>query len=453
MKGDTGLKKPYLTKITPPQLLTAGFVIIILIGSILLSLPSASADRIHTPFIDAFFTATSAACVTGLVVVDTGTHYSTFGEIVILMLMQVGGLGFMTMATLFALAFRKRISLRERLWLQESMSHTSLEGIVRFIRRVLIYAFTIEAVGALILTARWSAIMPIDKALYYGVFHSVSMFTNAGLDIMGPIHGPFNSFTNHVDDPIINAVLMILIFLGGIGFIVLGEVVDYPKIRKFSLHSKVVLTTSGILFLGGAVLLFIFEFTNTLQPLSMAGKLFSSLFQSISPRSGGANTLDIAAMRNASQFLLIILMFIGASPGSAGGGIKVTTFAILIGAVIAMMRGKEDVVFFKRRLAKDRVHKALTITAVSVATIVLFTMILTATEETDFLTVMFEVTSAFGTTGLSMGLTPHLTDIGKILIIIVMFIGRMGPLTLAYTLVPTQSKELYRHPEGKIIIG
>lgn len=453
MKGDYVLKKSILTKISPPQILTAGFIIIILIGSVLLSLPYASEDGARTPFIDAFFTATTATCVTGLVVVDTGTHYSAFGEIVILLLMQIGGLGFMTMATLFALAFKKRISLRERLWLQESMSHTSLEGIVRFIRRVLVYAFTIEIAGALLLAIRWSASMPFDQALYYGVFHSVSLFTNAGLDIMGPVHGPFNSFINHVDDPVINAVLMMLIFLGGIGFIVLAEVIDYPKIRKLSLHSKVVLITSGGLFAGGAVLLFIFEFTNTLEPLGFSGKLYSSLFQSISPRSGGANTLNIADMRNASQFLLIILMFIGASPGSVGGGIKVTTFAILIGAVIAMIRGKEDVVFFKRRLAKDRVHKALTITAVSVATIVLFTMILSATEETDFLTVMFEVTSAFGTAGLSMGLTPHLTDIGKVLVIIVMFIGRMGPLTLAYTLVPNQTKELYRHPEGKIIIG
>ncbi|GLX67556.1 K+ transporter Trk [Paenibacillus glycanilyticus] len=447
------MKKYFLSPISPPQILTAGFIVIILIGSILLSLPYATEDGIRTPFIDAFFTATTAACVTGLVVVDTGTHYSVFGETVILMLMQVGGLGFMTMATLFALAFRKKISLRERLWLQESMSHTSLEGIVRFIRRVLIYAFTIELAGALLLAIRWSAVMPFDQALYYGVFHSVSLFTNAGLDIMGPLHGPFNSFTNHVEDPVINIVLMLLIFLGGIGFIVLAEIIDFPKIRKLSLHSKVVLSTSGLLFLGGAVLLFIFEFTNTLEPLSLPGKLYSSLFQSISPRSGGANTLNIAEMRNASQFLLIILMFIGASPGSAGGGIKVTTFAILIGAVIAMIRGKEDVVFFKRRLAKDRVHKALTITAVSIATIVLFTMILSATEKTDFLTVMFEVTSAFGTTGLSMGLTPNLSDFGKLMIILVMFIGRMGPLTLAYTLVPHQSKELYRYPEGKITIG
>ncbi|WP_338556922.1 TrkH family potassium uptake protein [Paenibacillus sp. KS-LC4] len=441
---------------TPPQILTLGFLAIIAVGTLLLSLPYASANHHATPLIDALFTATSAVCVTGLVVVDTGIHYSTFGELVILVLMQIGGLGFMTMSTLFALALRKRISLRERLLLQESMNQSSLEGIVRFIRRVLIYAFAIEGVGALVLALRWSTEMPFGKALYFGIFHSVSMFTNAGFDIMGPMNGPFSSFVNHVNDPIINVIVIALIFLGGIGFIVLAEMWDYPKTRKLSFHSKVVLYATGILFVAGAAVIFIFEFTNTktLEPLSISGKLYSSLFQSISPRSGGANTLDIPSMRHATQFLIILLMFIGASPGSAGGGIKVTTFAILIGAVFAMIRGREDVVFFRRRLAKDRVYKALTITIASLAAIILFTMILSTTEDVDFLVLLFEVTSAFGTTGLSLGLTPHLTVIGKVLIIIMMFAGRLGPLTLAFTLVPTQEKkELYRYPEGKIMIG
>ncbi|WP_341283044.1 TrkH family potassium uptake protein [Paenibacillus sp. FSL H8-0537] len=441
---------------TPPQILTLGFLAIIAVGTLLLSLPHASANHHATPLIDALFTATSAVCVTGLVVVDTGIHYSTFGELVILVLMQIGGLGFMTMSTLFALALRKRISLRERLLLQESMNQSSLEGIVRFIRRVLIYAFAIEGVGALVLALRWSTEMPFGKALYFGIFHSVSMFTNAGFDIMGPMNGPFSSFVNHVNDPIINVIVIALIFLGGIGFIVLAEMWDYPKTRKLSFHSKVVLYATGILFVAGAAVIFIFEFTNTktLEPLSISGKLYSSLFQSISPRSGGANTLDIPSLRHATQFLIILLMFIGASPGSAGGGIKVTTFAILIGAVFAMIRGREDVVFFRRRLAKDRVYKALTITIASLAAIILFTMILSTTEDVDFLVLLFEVTSAFGTTGLSLGLTPHLTVIGKVLIIIMMFAGRLGPLTLAFTLVPTQEKkELYRYPEGKIMIG
>ncbi|MUT67157.1 TrkH family potassium uptake protein [Paenibacillus sp. NEAU-GSW1] len=448
-------KNKFWSKITPPQILTAGFIILISIGALLLTLPVSSADSSRMPFIDALFTATSAVCVTGLVVVDTGTHYTMFGQIVILTLMQIGGLGFMTMATMLALAFRKRISLRERLLLQESMNQASLEGIVRFIRRVLVYAFIIEIIGALLLAVRWSLVMPLDRAVYLGIFHSVSMFTNAGFDIMGSVHGPFSSFVGHVNDPIVNFVIMMLIFLGGIGFIVLAEVWDLPRLRKLSLHSKVVLTASGFLFVAGAVLIFIFEFTNakTLEPLSLTGKLYSSLFQSISPRSGGANTLDIGAMRNATQFLLVLLMFIGASPGSAGGGIKVTTFAILVGAVVAMIRGRQDVIFFKRRLAKDRVHKALTVTIVAVAAIVLFTMLLSATENVDILTAMFEVTSAFGTTGLSMGLTTQLTTFGKLLIITMMFIGRLGPLTLAFTLVPVGEKELYRYPEGKVTIG
>ncbi|GGG77457.1 TrkH family potassium uptake protein [Paenibacillus radicis (ex Gao et al. 2016)] len=446
--------KAILLKITPPQFLTLGFIIIISIGSLLLSLPAASTDGIRTPFIDALFTATSAVCVTGLVVVDTGTHFTIFGQVVILTLMQIGGLGFMTMATMLALAFRKRISLRERLLLQETMNQASLEGIVRFIRRVLVYAFVIEIVGALLLAMRFSLTMPIGRALYLGIFHSISMFTNAGFDVLGTVNGPFSSFVGHVDDPIVNFVIIMLIFLGGIGFIVLAELWDFSKVRKLSLHSKVVLTTSGVLFLAGAVLIFIFEFTNarTLEPLDITGKLYSSLFQSISPRSGGASTLDIGAMRSATQFLIVLLMFIGASPGSAGGGIKVTTFAILVGAVIAMIRGKEDVVFFNRRLAKDRVHKALTISIVALSAIVLFTMLISATENVEILTAMFEVTSAFGTTGLSMGLTPHLTTLGKVLIITMMFIGRLGPLTLAFTLAPGE-KELYRYPEGKIMIG
>lgn len=442
-------------RITPPQILTFGFIVIIAVGTLLLSLPYATIDRTAMSFIDALFTATSAVTVTGLVVVDTGTHFSLFGQIVILTLMQVGGLGFMTMATLFALAFRKRISLKERLLLQESMNQSSLEGIVQFIRRVLIYAFAIEITGALLLAIRWSTIMPFNKALYYGIFHSVSLFTNAGFDILGTMHGPFSSFTGHVNDPIVNAIIIMLIFLGGIGFIVLAEVWDFPKLRKLSFHSKVVLTASGALFLAGAVVIFIFEFTNlkTLDPLSLTGKLYSSLFQSISPRSGGASTLDIGAMRNATQFLLVILMFIGASPGSAGGGIKVTTFAILVGAVIAMIRGKQDVVLFRRRLAKDRVHKALTVTIIALATIVMFTMVLSAVEDVDILSALFEVTSAFGTAGLSMGLTADLSTFGKILIILTMFIGRLGPLTLAFSLTPTKDKELYRYPEGKIMIG
>lgn len=442
-------------KLSPPQLLTGGFIVIIVIGAFLLSMPHASASGERTPFLDALFTATSAACVTGLVVVDTGTHYSIFGQIVILVLMQVGGLGFMTMATMFALVFRKRISLKDRLVLQESMNQHSLEGIVGLIRKVLVYSLFIELAGAALLAARWSFEIPFGQAVYFGIFHSISMFTNAGFDIMGSLHGTYSSMTGHANDPVVNLVVMSLIFLGGIGFVVLAEIIDYRNRRKLTLHSKVVLSTTLLLFAVGTIVILIFEFTNakTTGHLTASGRLLSAMFQSISPRSGGANTIDISQMRQASQFFIVLLMFIGASPGSSGGGIKVTTFAILAAAVAAMIRGKQDVVLFRYRLANERVYKALTMTLASLFVIVLFTMLLSVTENASLLTILFEVTSAFGTCGLSMGLTPLLSEPGKILIVLMMFIGRLGPLTLAYSLKGNKDKDLFKYPEGKITIG
>ncbi|MFD2659323.1 TrkH family potassium uptake protein [Paenibacillus thailandensis] len=450
------LVKSIYRKLNPPQLLTLGFLLIITLGALLLSMPQASAGGTRTPFLDALFTATSAACVTGLVVVDTGTHYSVFGQVVILTLMQVGGLGFMTMATMFALMFRKRISLKDRLVLQEAMNQHSLEGIISLIRKVLLYSLLIELAGALILAARWSAELPLGEAAYLGVFHSISMFTNAGFDIMGALHGPYSGMTRHVDDPVVNVVVMLLIFLGGVGFVVLAEIVDFQKRKKLSLHAKVVLSTTLLLFAVGTIVIFVFEFTNakTTGQLSFSGRLLSAMFQSVSPRSGGANTLDISQMRQATQFFIVLLMFIGASPGSSGGGIKVTTFAILAAAVYTMMRGKQDVVLFRHRLQHERVYKALTMTLASLFVIILFTMLLSVTEpNASLLMILFEVTSAFGTCGLSMGLTTLLSEPGKVLIIIMMFIGRLGPLTLAYSLKRGNEKELFKYPEGKITIG
>lgn len=442
-------------ELTPPQILVIGFAVVILIGSVLLSLPAAAADGVPMPFLDAFFTATSATCVTGLVVVDTGTHFSLFGQIVIILLIQVGGLGFMTMATLFAFALKKRISLKEKLILQEALNQSSMEGIVRLIRKVLLYSLTIEFVAAVIFAARWSFDLGPQKAAYYGIFHAISFFNNAGFDLFGPVTGKFSSLTAYAADPIINAVAMGLIILGGIGFVVMSDLMDYRRTKRLSLHSKVVLSATGILIGVGAIVIFIFEFTNprTLGSLSWSGKILASLFQSVTPRTAGANTVDLAGLRQASQFFIIILMFIGASPGSTGGGIKTTTFTTLVGAMIAMIRGKEDIVFFRYRLGKERILKAVTLTLVALALVILVTMILSTTEDHAFLMILFEVTSAFGTVGLTMGLTPDLSDLGKILIAFTMFVGRLGPLTLAYALGPKTEKELYRYPEGKITIG
>lgn len=438
-------------KLAPPQILVLGFATVILIGTLLLMLPVSSASGHSLRFIDALFTATSATCVTGLVVVDTGTYFSTFGQVVILLLIQVGGLGFMTMATLFALVFKRKISLRDRLILQEAMNQGSMEGIVRLIRKVLIYSLVIEAASAAVLALRWAFDMPFGRALYFGIFHAVSMFNNAGFDIFGE----YRSLTGYVSDPVVNIVVMFLIVSGGIGFIVMSDLVEYRRTRRLSLHSKVVLSMTAALIVIGTVVIFIFEFSNsrTMSPLSFGGKVLAAFFQSVTPRTAGANTLDIAGLRQATQFFIVILMFIGASPGSTGGGIKTTTFTLMVGAVISMLRGREDIVLFRYRLAQERVFKALTITLLALLLVVSVSMILSTTEDRPFLMILFETTSAFATVGLTMGLTPELTLVGKILICLTMFAGRLGLLTLAYAIGPKKGKQLYRFPEGKMIIG
>ena len=444
-----------VSKWSPPRILVTGFALIILFGGLLLSLPFASQDGTFTPYIDSVFTAASATCVTGLVTVDTGSHWSVPGQVIIMTLIQLGGLGFMTMSTLFAIMLRKRISLRERLILQEAMNQSSIEGIIRLIKRVIFYSLTIEFIGGVLFAIRWSFDMPIGKAIYFGMFHAVSFFNNAGFDLFGQFGVPYVSLTGYVSDPLVNIVTMLLIITGGIGFIVMSDLMEYRKNKRLSLHSKVVLAMTGTLIALGTVVIFVFEFSNTmtLGSLNWGGKILASFFQSVTPRTAGANTLDFASLRQATQFFIIILMFIGASPGSTGGGIKTTTFTVLIGAVIAMMRGKEDIVLFKYRLARERIFKALTITMLSLSLVILVAMVLSTTEDKAFIKILFETTSAFGTVGLTLGITPELSHIGKIVISLTMFAGRLGPLTLAYALGPRTEKELYRHPEGKITIG
>lgn len=438
-----------LSKWSPPRFLVFGFAVIILLGGLLLSLPVASSQGTSLRYLDAVFTATSATCVTGLVVVDTGTYFSVFGQIVLLLLIQVGGLGFMTTATLIALALKKRISMRERMILQEAMNQQNMQGIVRLIRRVFRYAIVSEAVGALLFSVRWSFDMPIGRAMYFGIFHAVSFFNNAGFDLIGE----YRSLTPYVDDPIVNLVAMGLIVWGGIGFVVMADLLDYRKSRKLSLHSKVVLSMTGALIAVGAAVVFVFEYGNTLAPLDWSGKLWASLFQSVTPRTAGANTLDIGALHQATLFFMLFLMFVGGAPGSTAGGIKVTTLAVLGGGVGAMIRGNDDIVLFRFRLARDRTLKALTVTMLALGLVAAVTMVLSTTEDVLFLRILFEAVSAFGTVGLSTGLTPELSDIGRVLIALTMFAGRLGPLTLAYALGPRSGKELYRRPEGKLIIG
>jgi trk system potassium uptake protein TrkH len=442
-------KKFYLD---PPKILVLGFAGIILLGTLFLTFPVSTVDGKGLHFLNALFTATSATCVTGLVVVDTGTTFTHFGQIVILSLIQIGGLGFMTFATLFAFLLGKRISLKERILLQESLNNLSMEGIVRLVRRILIFTAVIEAAGALLLSIRFSFDMPIGKAIYFGIFHSISMFNNAGFDIMGN----FTSLTAYVEDPVVTLTVSSLIILGGIGFIVMNEVVEYKQTKRLSLHTKVVLMSTFLLLAGGAVCFFLLEFYNpkTLKPLSFSGKILASIFQSVTPRTAGANTLSLPDMTQSSTFLTIFLMFVGASPGSTGGGIKTTTFSTLLGAVWSQIRGKEDVIFYRQRIDYETIYKALTVTFCGLFLVMVITMFLTITEHgRDFLMILYEVTSAFATVGLSMGLTPELSHVGKALIIFTMFAGRVGPLTIFYAVSIKRSPDAFRYPKGKIMIG
>ncbi|MFZ3130743.1 MAG: TrkH family potassium uptake protein [Desulfosporosinus sp.] len=436
---------------TPSRVLVLGFAAVILFGALLLTLPQATLDGLGLPFLNAAFTATSAVCVTGLVVVDTATTFTFFGQLVILLLIQVGGLGFMTFATLFAMILGKRITFKERLLLQEALNQVSVEGIVRLTKSVLQISFAIEAIGALILTLRWHSDFGWSKALYYGIFHSVSAFNNAGFDLLGN----FSSLTAFVGDPVINITMMLLIICGGLGFIVLADLLAHPK--KFRLHTKLVLQVTGVLILFGAVVIFLMEFTNpkTLGPLPLGTKVLAAFFQSVSSRTAGFNTIDLAGMYDPTLLSIIMLMFIGASPGGTGGGIKTTTFISIVLSVLSTYRSEPHIVLEGRTIPKDVIQKAWAIASSAAILIFLMISILSFTEKVDLLTVFFEVTSAFGTVGLSLGLMPTLSNVGKMAIILTMFIGRVGPLTVAFVLSQKKNKQAahIKYPDERILIG
>ena len=436
----------------PPKFLVLGFAGVILIGAILLTTPIATEDGKGLSFINALFTATSATCVTGLVVVDTGDTFTVFGELVILFLIQVGGLGFMTFATFLFLLLGRRISLKDRLLLKEAVNHLSIAGVVRLVKRILIFTAVIEILGGIILSIRFSFEMPVGKAIYYGFFHAISNFNNAGFDLMGG----FQSLTSYVNDPTVVLTICGLITLGGLGFLVMNDLYEFRVSRRLTLHSKVVIYATLMLTIGAAIFIFLFEYGNvkTLEPLSFQGKILGSLFQSVTARTAGANTLPIGDLTHSALLLIIMLMFIGAGSGSTAGGIKITTLAVLVAAVWTQIRGKEDVVLFRRKIALETILKALTVTVIGLFIVVIVTMILSITDRGhNFIMYLFEAVSAFGTVGLSMGLTPDLSPLGKILIVLTMFAGRLGPLTIALAITMRRRKDSFHYPEGKILIG
>ncbi len=446
------MKNMLLEGLNPPKILVLGFAFIIFVGAFLLTLPIATANGVSLSFLDALFTATSATCVTGLVVVDTGNTFSLFGQIVILVLIQIGGLGFMTFATFLFTLLGKRISLKERLLLKEAYNATSTAGMVELMKRILFFTVIVESIGAALLAMRFAFNMPIDEAIYFGIFHSISLFNNAGFDIFGD----FNSFTHYVDDPFVVLTTCALIIIGGLGFVVMNELYEYRETRKLSLHTKVVLIATIVLLVGAPILIFLFEYGNdkTLGPLHLGGKILGAIFHGVSPRTAGANTLSMGDLTDATLFLTIFLMFIGGGSGSTAGGIKVTTLAVLMATVLSQLKGKGDVIIFKRRIVEETILKALTVAVSGMMIVIMVTFLLSITEHGhDFMMYLFEATSAFGTVGLSMGLTTELSPIGQIFIIITMFIGRLGPLTLGFAITKKQTKETYKRPKGNMMIG
>lgn len=439
-------------RLNPVQILAIGFAVVILTGAILLTLPISSANGTYTSFIDCVFTATSAVCVTGLVTLDTGTHWSYFGKTVIITLIQIGGLGFMSFATLLSLILGKKITLRERLIMQESMNTFNLQGLVKLAKYVLIFTFSVELMGGLLLSTQFIPQFGLAKGIYYSIWHSISAFCNAGFDLIGG----FSSLTGYSENIVIILTIGSLIAVGGLGFIVWSEIYNYKGLKKMSTHSKLVILMTTILIFGGALLMFLFEVNNpaTLKPLSIKGKIINAWFASVTPRTAGFNSIPTDGMTTAGKFLTIILMFIGGSPGSTAGGIKTSTFGVLVMTVISVIKGREDTEVFKKRIPKDIVYKSLAVIIVGLLLVITVTMLLSITEVgASFEYLLYEVTSAFGTVGLTLGLTTKLTAIGKVLLILTMYCGRVGPLTVVLALTRNKRNSGIRYPEDKIIVG
>lgn len=437
---------------SPPQLIMLVFFTLIIIGTTLLVLPYSSSTGRSIGLLDALFTATSAICVNGLVVLDTGSVFSTFGQVIIMILIQIGGLGFMTFGVMVAIVLGKRIGLKQRMIIQQTTHSTSAQGLVKLSMYMVLIAFAFEALATIILTLRWQQDVGWGQAAYYALFHSVSAFNNAGFALWS------DSLTPFVGDPIVNITIVLLFIIGGLGYIVIVDVFQKRSWKKLSLHSKVVLVGTGTLSLLGFLFIYFLESWNpsTFGQLSESEQVLAAFFQGITPRSSGFNTIDIGSMLAASQFFIIILMFIGAASGGTGGGIKINTLVVLILATIQTFRGGGQIHAFKRKIAGETVMRALAVVMSSLVVVLGVSLLLTISEgmlEEHFLEVLFEATSAFSTTGLSMGLTSELSPVGKVIVAITMFAGRLGPLTLAYALAQKKRTSKIGYAEDHILIG
>lgn len=439
--------KHRVIRLSPPQLLIVTFLFFIIVGMGLLKLPFATTESIT--WLDALFTTTSAMTVTGLAVVDTGGSFTLFGEVVIMSLIQIGGLGIMSFAVLIFMMLGKKIGFKERLLLQQALNQTSVGGVIKLVKYLFIFSFLVEGFAVLLLASEWVPEFGWRRGLYVSIFHSISAFNNAGFSLWS------DSLMGYVGSPIVNITISFLFIVGGIGFTVLVDLWKSKTIRKLSLHTKIMVVGTFVINIFAFMMIFILEYNNpnTLAQLPFLDKLFASYFQAVTPRTAGFNSLDYGSMERSTLLLTILLMFIGAGSASTGGGIKLTTFVVISLSVFAFLKEKREIRIFRRTIDQNYIFKALAVSMISVLLVFTALFFLDMTEKNaSFLAILFEVVSAFGTVGLSMGITGSLTAIGKWIIIIVMFVGKLGPLTLAFSL-SRPDKEKIRYPKEDILTG
>ena len=430
------------------QIMVLGFAAVILLGTLLLMLPASSAEGTGTSFLDALFTATTSVCVTGLVVQNTATYWSTFGHAVILLLIQIGGLGVITVAASFAMLAGRKIGLFQRSTMQEAVAAPKMGGVVQLTVFLLKTTFIIEAAGALLLAPSFIRDWGYGRGIWMAVFTSISAFCNAGIDLLG-VHTPYSSLTAYVDDPIVNIAVMLLILIGGLGFLTWDDIRTHGiHVRKYRMQSKVILTATGFLILIPALYLFFFE----LSHLPMEQRILASLFQAVTPRTAGFNTVDYTKFSESGLVMTIVLMIIGGSPGSTAGGMKVTTFAVLLGCAAAVFRKRDSVQFYGRRVAQDVVFTAAALILLYTGLSVGSAMIISAYEGLPFLTSLFETASAVATVGLTLGATPELGVLSKCILIVLMYLGRVGGLTIIYATL-AEKKQIGKLPLDKITVG
>lgn len=436
------------------QFIAFGFFIMIIFGAILLNLPFASRNGQSVGFLDALFTSTSAGCVTGLVIRDTSIGWSVFGQIVILILIQIGGLGFISIGVFFSVLMRRKIGLRERGLLKESINSLEIGGVVKLAKKILFGTLIFESAGALLLSVRFIPTYGFFKGIWYSVFHSVSAFCNAGFDLLGAGYGGYVSLMIYRNDILVNIVVMFLIVIGGIGFIVWDDLSRYKlKFHRYKLHSKIVLLTTTVLVVFGTLVFLITERNGVFAGMGFRERLLSAMFSSITPRTAGFNTVDTAALSNAGKLFTMILMLIGGSPGSTAGGIKTTTVFVLFMHIHAHIRQRQSVNVFGRRLAEDVVKTSATIISINLSLIMLAAMIISLFENINLTDIMFEVCSAMGTVGMSTGITRDISGISKLVLITLMYLGRVGSLSFALLFMQNKRPAKIRQPKENISVG